>query len=139
MCSIFGTTIGNKGIIQLLGLAGEARGTDATGLGILKEDGNILINKSDDRAGEFDWENIEYEGRFFQGHTRATTQGNEGDNYNNHPFISPEGDFSLTHNGIIYNDTGIRNSFNLQETKIETDPYVTVHLLQHFKETNDKD
>ena len=66
------------------------------------------------------------------GHTRMTTQGSEKRNYNNHPFLGrvKEGPFALAHNGVIQNDRSLRKKLRLPRTRIETDSYVAVQLLE---------
>lgn len=61
-----------------------------------------------------------------------TTQGNEKRNYNNHPFLGQAGKaaFALAHNGVLHNDTTLRKSLKLPRTRIETDSYVAVQLIQ---------
>ena len=60
------------------------------------------------------------------------TQGKAGRNYNNHPFLgyvqgSP---FALAHNGVLYNDHILRRNLRLPSTKIETDSYIGVQLIE---------
>ena len=66
------------------------------------------------------------------GHTRMTTQGQREKNYNNHPlFQLRKGKaFALAHNGVIWNDLGLRRTKHLPKTKIQTDSYVAVQLEQ---------
>lgn len=61
-----------------------------------------------------------------------TTQGSARRNYNNHPFPGRTGavDFALAHNGVLYNDVALRDSLHLPKTKIQTDSYIAVQLLQ---------
>ena len=69
------------------------------------------------------------------GHTRMTTQGSQEKNYNNHPFLGNAGGrrFALAHNGVLYNDQLLRRSLRLPSTKIETDSYIAVQLLERQK------
>lgn len=69
------------------------------------------------------------------GHTRMTTQGSEEKNYNNHPFLGQAGgrQFALAHNGVLHNDLMLRRSLKLPHTKIETDSYVAVQLIERKK------
>lgn len=66
------------------------------------------------------------------GHTRHSTQGSEKNNYNNHPFYGKVGNtkFALAHNGVLINDTELRTKKQLPQTKIETDSYIAVQLLE---------
>ena len=70
--------------------------------------------------------------RVIMGHTRLTTQGSEKRNYNNHPFEgrTREGAFALAHNGVLHNDRSLRKSQKLPYTRIETDSYVAVQLIE---------
>jgi glutamine phosphoribosylpyrophosphate amidotransferase len=70
------------------------------------------------------------------GHTRMTTQGSEKYNYNNHPFYSEKLGFAIAHNGVIYNDKLLKATENLPKTKIETDSYIAVQLLEKYKNLN---
>lgn len=70
------------------------------------------------------------------GHTRMTTQGSEKDNFNNHPFYSEKLGFALAHNGVLYNDKTLRKTEKLPKTKIETDSYIAVQLIEKQKTLN---
>ena len=64
-----------------------------------------------------------------------TTQGSAKKNYNNHPFFDcVKGKyFALAHNGVLWNDRGLRHTKHLPKTKIQTDSYVAVQLLEQQK------
>ena len=66
------------------------------------------------------------------GHTRMTTQGSERFNANNHPFAGQTGGttFALAHNGVLSNDKRLRRQYDLPATRIETDSYIAVQLLE---------
>ena len=71
------------------------------------------------------------------GHTRMTTQGNEKFNYNNHPFYGhADKNFAVAHNGVLYNDIELRKEKHLPKTKIETDSYVAVQLIEQQGKLN---
>lgn len=72
------------------------------------------------------------------GHTRMTTQGSETCNYNNPPFLGrvKGGPFALAHNGVIQNDRSLRKKLRLPRTRIETDSYVAVQLLERERALN---
>ena len=60
-----------------------------------------------------------------------TTQGNEKFNYNNHPFYGhADVNFAFAHNGVLYNDKELKIEKHLPQTKIETDSYIAVQLLE---------
>ena len=61
------------------------------------------------------------------GHCRATTQGTENINHNNHPFETDN--FVMAHNGMIRNDKYLKTSNNL-DYSVETDSYIIIALIQ---------
>ncbi|UKI37527.1 MAG: hypothetical protein L6V93_05185 [Clostridiales bacterium] len=71
------------------------------------------------------------------GHTRHATQGDKKKNYNNHPFSGSCRNikFALSHNGVIVNDDELKAQYNLPKTRIETDSYIAVQLLEKKKES----
>ena len=138
MCAVFGFLdykgkISNatlKKLIHYLSVAAEVRGTDATGIAYVR-DGSMVTYKKPKPAHKIKL--------FFPrgtrsviGHTRFTTQGSEKRNCNNHPFEGRCGkeSFALAHNGVLYNDKGLRREQHLPPTPIETDSYVAVQLLE---------
>ena len=138
MCAIFGfldygKIMSHKTLTRLLrelSIAAEYRGTDATGISYVKR-GKMVTFKKAKPAHKV---NLYFPRGTTAviGHTRFTTQGSEKDNYNNHPF---EGNvdgcsFALAHNGVLYNDQKLRLEMNLPDTRIETDSYVAVQLLE---------
>ena len=138
MCSLFGW-LDYQGIIPLkvlrkltqsLAVASEERGTDASGISYVK-DGQIVIFKRPKPAHRLHFNSPEGT-KAVLGHTRLTTQGNEKNNANNHPFYGKTGatSFSFAHNGIIYNDKELRKEKQLPVTSIETDSYIAVQLLE---------
>ena len=138
MCCLFGlidyqnhfTQKQKNKIISILSAACEARGTDATGIAY-NSDNHLRIYKRPFAAHKMRFaipDNV----MTIMGHTRMTTQGNEMLNYNNHPFFgrASNTDFALAHNGVLYNDSTLRITEKLPETKIETDSYIAVQLLE---------
>ncbi|MFW6247084.1 MAG: class II glutamine amidotransferase [bacterium] len=134
MCSIFGTNVKDIVLLTGLGIAGESRGTDATGVSVLRK-GDLITKKSPDKASEFNFGEIPFESDcdFYLGHTRRTTKGKAKQNYNNHPFQSNDNSFVLAHNGVIRNDLNLKREWSLDETDIKTDSYVIVQLLELCK------
>lgn len=138
MCAIFGlldfkgtlTASERLRIIRALGKASEVRGTDATGIAYV-QDGAIRIQKAPRPARRMTYR-IPPEARYIMGHTRMATQGVAGKNYNNHPFPGKAGKlpFALAHNGVLFNDHELRRTHRLPGTKIETDSYVAVQLIE---------
>lgn len=138
MCCLFG--IVNYGqyltkkqvnkITSVLATACEERGTDATGIAYNTRK-DIAIFKRPIPAHHMRF-HIPSAVSLLMGHTRMTTQGDEKNNYNNHPFAGSveNTSFALAHNGVLYNDTELRKSENLPRTKIETDSYVAVQLIE---------
>ncbi len=137
MCALFGWLDykGNvpynilKKLTQTLANAAEERGTDAAGIAYIR-DNNVKIYKRPRSAYRIHF-NIPYGTHSVMGHTRMATQGDKKHNFNNHPFHGhADIDFAFAHNGIIYNDTALRKEKGLPDTKIETDSYVAVQLIE---------
>ena len=138
MCAVFGlldfkgtlTSVERTRIIRALGKAAEIRGTDATGIAFVQGNG-IQIQKAPKPAHLMRYR-IDPNARVIMGHTRAATQGKASHNQNNHPFPGKVGNlpFALAHNGVLFNDFQLQRQFNLPHTKVETDSYVAVQLLE---------
>jgi glucosamine--fructose-6-phosphate aminotransferase (isomerizing) len=120
-------------LIRELSIAAEARGTDATGIAYNTSRG-LQIYKRPLAAHRLHLR-IPAEAHVVMGHTRMTTQGSAKKNYNNHPFFGcVKGKrFALAHNGVLWNDRGLRHTKHLPKTKIQTDSYVAVQLLEQQK------
>ena len=137
MCAIFGFldykgVVSNsvlKKLIKALSVCAEVRGTDATGISYVKNSRMVTFKKA--KPAHKIKLYFPTDTKCVIGHTRFTTQGSEKYNYNNHPFESEKG-FSLAHNGVLYNDKELRQKYMLLNTKIETDSYVAVQLLEQF-------
>ncbi|MBQ3194793.1 MAG: class II glutamine amidotransferase [Oscillospiraceae bacterium] len=119
-------------LLSILSTACEDRGTDATGIAY-NFDGRQHIFKRPLPA-HLMWYRVPLEATVVMGHTRMTTQGSALHNENNHPFRGRAGNtnFALAHNGILHNDHALQKEFKLPATKIETDSYVAVQLLEKF-------
>ena len=137
MCCLFGlidtaqyfTRQQKNAILHALAAASEARGQDATGVAYCHK-GALMVHKCPVPGHVFPLQ-IPYDAAVVMGHTRLTTQGSEKKNYNNHPFLASAGagSFALAHNGVIRNDRLLRKQEQLPATKIETDSYIAVQLL----------
>ncbi len=138
MCCLFGF-VDYKGslsapqknhLIKVLSKECEDRGTDATGVAYNSK-GNLKIYKKPLPAHKMR-HSIPPDVSVVMGHTRFTTQGSEKKNYNNHPFSGEVTGqkFALAHNGVLYNDGDLRKSLQLPKTKIETDSYIAVQLIE---------
>lgn len=144
MCCLFGmidygrTFTGKQKarIIRALAASAEVRGTDAAG--IAYNSGNKLHIYKRPLPGHQLPLRIPDDAAVVMGHTRMTTQGSGKHNYNNHPFPGQAGSttFALAHNGVLYNDKALRKSFKLPGTKIETDSYVAVQLIEKKRALN---
>ncbi len=143
MCALFGF-LDYKGkvshavltkLIRNLSIACEERGTDATGISYV-ENNSIKIFKKAKPAHRLRLY-FPYGTKCVIGHTRLTTQGNQNFNQNNHPFHGyADKEFSLAHNGVLYNDKLLRNQYQLPETNIETDSYIAVQMIEYQKKLN---
>lgn len=120
-------------LIRELSIAAEVRGTDATGIAYNTSRG-LQIYKRPLAAHRLHLR-IPAEAHVVMGHTRMTTQGSAKKNYNNHPFFGcVKGKrFALAHNGVLWNDRGLRHTKHLPKTKIQTDSYVAVQFLEQQK------
>ena len=120
-------------ILSVLATECEERGTDATGIAYCTHD-HLTIYKRPLAAHKLRFR-IPGDSRVIMGHTRMTTQGKASKNKNNHPFCGnlADGKFALAHNGILYNDQLLRRTNRLPKTKIETDSYIAVQLIEQKK------
>lgn len=137
MCGLFGfSKYGNeeiKGLSKLtnaLAVESSIRGTDATGI-TFNDNGELKIYKDSKSAYKMDFKHPDGIVAL-TGHTRHSTQGSCKKNYNNHPFKGAcKGfKFALCHNGVLSNDKSLRKELRLPKTKIETDSYIAVQLLE---------
>lgn len=111
----------------------KARGTNAAGI-VYNSGSGIHVYKRPGPAHKLRLY-IPNDAKVILGHTRMTTQGSEAKNYNNHPFLGRAGGlrFTLAHNGVLHNDLSLRRSLKLPKTKIETDSYIAVQLVEQKK------
>ncbi|MCL2774839.1 MAG: class II glutamine amidotransferase [Oscillospiraceae bacterium] len=138
MCALLGIcdysncfTSRNKNIIlSVLSAESQIRGTDATGIAYVKNN-RLQIYKKPIPAHKMRY-NLPPNVKTVMGHTRMTTQGSEKHNYNNHPFFGrvKNNTFALAHNGILHGDSELRKTLNLPKTKIETDSYIAVQIIE---------
>ena len=137
MCGLFGFSKYGKEDIKGLSLLTSAlaeqsaiRGTDATGIAF-NNNGSLKICKDSKSAYKMDFKHPD-DIVTLTGHTRHKTQGSSEKNFNNHPFKgSYKGfNFALCHNGVLSNDKSLRKELRLPKTKIETDSYIAVQLLE---------
>lgn len=141
MCCLFGlldyghtlTEKQTNRIISTLAKECEARGTDATGIAY-NSGGKLCVYKRPFPAHKMRFR-IPGDTHLIMGHTRMTTQGSEKKNYNNHPFLGNVGSqtFALAHNGVLYNDQALRREQELPKTKIQTDSYIALQLIEQKK------
>lgn len=117
-------------LVTTLAVTAEDRGTDATGIAY-NSGGRLHIYKRPVPAHKVRFA-VPADASVIMGHTRMATQGSAKKQRNNHPFPGSCGDkrFALAHNGVIYNDRTLRRTFSLPDTKIETDSYIAVQLLE---------
>ena len=144
MCCLFGfvdyagsLSVKQKNhLIRELSIAAEARGTDATGIAYNTSRG-LQIYKCPLAAHRLHLR-IPAEAHVVMGHTRMTTQGSAKKNYNNHPFFGHvKGEsFALAHNGVIWNDLELRRTKHLPRTKVQTDSFIAVQLIEQQKALN---
>lgn len=138
MCCLFGLmdygqNLSGKEKAKLLTILSrecEERGTDATGYAY-NSGGRLNIYKRPLPARKMRLF-VPEDAAAIMGHTRMTTQGSEKRNHNNHPFLGETdgGKFALAHNGVLSNDVSLRKRLHLPKTRIETDSYIAVQLLE---------
>ena len=135
MCGLFGfLKYGKeemKGLSELTNSLAEesaVRGTDATGIAF--NNSSLKIYKDSKSAYKMDFKHPD-DIVALTGHTRHKTCGSEK-NFNNHPFKGcyKGFNFALCHNGVLSNDKSLRKELRLPKTKIETDSYIAVQLLE---------
>ena len=141
MCCLFGmidsrgrfTSAEKSRVLSVLAAECEERGTDATGIAYCTHN-RLSIYKRPMEAHRLRFR-IPEDTRTVMGHTRMTTQGMAIKNRNNHPFPGNAGGqaFALAHNGVLYNDRSLRRAKHLPKTKIETDSYIAVQLIEQQK------
>jgi len=143
MCGLFGFSSYGKNSIKNLNvltnsLAEQAaeRGTDATGIAFCMS-GKVNILKEPKSAYKINFKHSDKVSALV-GHTRHATQGDVKLNYNNHPFPGrvKGRTFALAHNGVLMNDEELRKSLRLPKTKIKTDSYIAVQLIESKKTLN---
>ena len=141
MCGIFGfINYKNKplknlsNLTNLLAEESAVRGTDATGISFVSDD-EICILKEAKSAYDVSFKHSDSV-KALIGHTRHSTQGSCKNNQNNHPFLGhcKNGEFSLAHNGVLFNDADLKIKYDLPKTNIKTDSYVAVQLLERQNE-----
>ena len=144
MCCLFGfvdyassLSVKQKSrLTRELSIAAEARGTDATGVAYNTSRG-LQIYKRPLAAHRLHLR-IPAEAHVVMGHMRMTTQGSAKKNYNNHPFLGcvKGKSFALAHNGVLWNDLELRHTKHLPRTKVQTDSYIAIQLIEQQKVLN---
>lgn len=144
MCCLFGLIDYRHGLtgreknrmLAILSSVCESRGTDAAGIAY-NVGGTLRIYKRPVPAHRLHLR-IPEQAHVVMGHTRMTTQGSAKRNYNNHPFLGMAGKdvFALAHNGALSNDMTLRKGLHLPGTKIQTDSYIAVQLIEQKKALN---
>jgi len=116
--------------------ASARRGTDAAGIAFYDKDGLKTV-KEGKSAYQINFKPPKGT-KALMGHTRHSTQGSETRNFNNHPFFGKTRDarFALAHNGVLTNERSLKEKYKLPKTKIETDSYIAVQILEHLGKLN---
>ena len=144
MCGIagyfcFGEDRPSKEILSNLLVNTEIRGRDSTGVSFVK-DGALVVHKSPFKGSEFvtkneDWLSLRDDDipKYMIMHCRATTQGSEKNNMNNHP-VFRDG-LAIVHNGVIYNDDDLYKEFKF-DRDAQVDTEIILALLESKREEN---
>ena len=146
MCAVFGlidygrvfNSKQRERILRVLSIECEERGIDATGYAF-NENNRLRIVKKPIPAHKMKlW--LKDESNVILGHTRMATQGNAANNFNNHPFFGKAGEtkFALAHNGILHNDNFLRKELDIPISRIKTDSYIAVQLLEKYGGLSEK-
>jgi glucosamine--fructose-6-phosphate aminotransferase (isomerizing) len=132
MCGIVGY-IGEKDVkeIVLKGLEKlEYRGYDSAGIAIVND--GVVVFKDKGRIENLRSIVDETPSTIGVGHTRWATHGKPNQT-NSHPHQSMSGRFTLVHNGVIENETELKNEYLSHYTFMsETDTEVLVNLIDFF-------
>lgn len=125
-------------LLSALSAASEVRGTDATG--IAYHSGQKLCIYKRPLPGHWMRFKVPSDAAVVMGHARMATQGSARKNRNNHPFAGRAGteEFALAHNGVLYNDHELKRTLKLPKSKIETDSFVAVQLLERQRSVSVK-
>jgi len=115
-------------------IANEVRGRDATGVAMIRANGEFQIEKAPVPASTF-VRSPRYEAALstldervvcLMGHTRLPTQGDPEDNRNNHPIMV--GEVVGMHNGYIVNDSALFEHFRFPRAG-EVDSEIIFRML----------
>jgi glutamine phosphoribosylpyrophosphate amidotransferase len=129
-------------LVEELALANMARGHDATGVMLAKEDWKeIPLLKRPIQASRFiktpefeDWsKEVDPETyRLIIGHTRQSTGGDPKYNVNNHPIVC--GKFAGVHNGFVTNDDAVFEYENLyRKGKVDSEALFAI-MNKYYKD-----
>ncbi|MFP4344593.1 MAG: class II glutamine amidotransferase [Anaerolineales bacterium] len=125
-------------------LANEVRGRDATGIALVRTDGEVALHKAPIPASAFvkstEFERVlsalDNDTLLLLGHARHPTQGSPANNQNNHPLHT--GHVVGIHNGHISNDDGLFARFHLPRAA-EVDSEVIFRLIDRLPPTASND
>lgn len=130
MCGIFGAIVSDsvEKTVEALHFL-EYRGYDSAGIAYKRE--KLTVVKTAGRVAAL--ENklpIDAISDIAIGHTRWATHGTVCDE-NAHPFLSPDGNFAICHNGIIENHKQLKNALGADAVfTSQTDSETVAHLLE---------
>ena len=134
-CGVFGIYgVPNAASLTYYGLhALQHRGQEGAGIVSVDESGTFRRIKGGGLVTEvFDEAKLAtLKGSTAIGHVRYTTAGGGGmENVQPFLFRHNTGDFALAHNGVLTNDRLLRRQEKLPVSKIETDSFIIVQLLE---------
>lgn len=138
MCGIGGVSLVENSTVNMRALGAALlaeltyRGHMASGYAYYDKDGAVQYHKDAVRGNQLKMRGLPRDAKTGIFHTRYATKGKVGDNWNNHPVLSPDENIALVHNGVISNDYAVRQTFEkeMQDIMPPVDTAVIPALLQ---------
>jgi len=119
----------------------EIRGTHATGLISISDNGSFYTDKSPEKSSNYidninnDFDSIIESSKALIYHVRLATVGDPEDNINNHPFASADNRLHLVHNGTLaHTYNGFKEQDRLKEMQeSECDSELLLRYIEHLR------
>ena len=141
MCGVVGSvgkstdTVKSYNLLTNLMRETKRRGPHATGHYYVDLKGKVHTHKSPVSADLYvrgtQWKESIRGHCALIGHARFTTHGSEGNNENNHPFVSKSGNIALVHNGVLFLYDELKDKYRLQS---ECDSELILRIISKEKD-----